>query len=64
VSAVNTSRECSVCGYTDKENRKTQEVFECLRCGHKEHADLNAAKVIRKRALVKKPIVAGDRQVA
>lgn len=64
VPAVNTSRECSVCGYVDKENRKTQEVFECLHCGHKEHADLNAAKVIRSRALVKKPTVAGDRQVA
>lgn len=64
VSAMNTSRECSVCGYTDKENRQTQAVFECLHCGHKEHADLNAARVIRSRALVKKPIVAGDRQVA
>lgn len=64
VSPVNTSRECSVCEYTDKENRKTQGVFECLCCGHKENADLNAAKVIRSRALVKKPIVAGDRKVA
>jgi IS605 OrfB family transposase len=64
VSPLNTSRECSVCGYTDKENRKTQEVFMCLRCGHQENADLNAAKVIRSRAFVKKPIVAGDRKVA
>jgi IS605 OrfB family transposase len=64
VSPINTSRECGVCEYTDKENRKTQEVFECLRCGHTENADINAAKVIRKRAFVKKPTVAGNRKVA
>jgi len=58
VSPKNTSRECSVCGYTDEKNRQTQEVFRCLKCSHTEHADSNAAKVIRSRALVKKPIVA------
>ncbi len=42
----NTSRKCSVCGHTEKENRKTQERFECQQCGHIENADLNASKNI------------------
>lgn len=29
-----------------KENRKTQEAFECESCGHKDNADLNASKNI------------------
>jgi len=59
-----TSRECSVCGHTSKENRKTQNLFKCVSCGHVENADLNAARVIRKRAFVKKPIVASNLTVA
>jgi putative transposase len=41
-----TSQRCSCCGYTSKENRKSQAVFVCLACGYKEHADVNAAKNI------------------
>jgi len=41
-----TSQTCSKCGYVDKENRTTQASFECLKCGHKEHADVNAARNI------------------
>ena len=41
-----TSQKCSCCGYTDKDNRKTQEVFNCLVCNHKENADINASKNI------------------
>ncbi|VAW35903.1 Mobile element protein [hydrothermal vent metagenome] len=41
-----TSQKCSCCGYTDKLNRKTQEVFNCLVCNHKENADINASKNI------------------
>lgn len=46
VSARNTSRRCSACGHTTPENRKTQAVFHCVACGHREHADVNAAKNI------------------
>ena len=46
VDPKNTSRQCSVCEYTEKENRKSQESFLCLGCGHFENADLNAAKNI------------------
>jgi len=41
-----TSQRCSSCGFVSSENRKTQDVFECLCCGHRENADLNAAKNI------------------
>ena len=43
-----TSQRCSVCGHVAPENRKTQDEFACLACGHSENADLNAAKNIRK----------------
>lgn len=41
-----TSQKCSVCGHTEKENRKIQAGFVCLKCGHSENADLNASKNI------------------
>jgi putative transposase len=44
-----TSQQCSSCGHTAAENRKTQAVFECVACGHREHADRNAAKNILRR---------------
>jgi len=51
-----TSRQCSVCGYTDMKNRKSQSEFRCLACGHAENADVNAAKNIVLRATVNWPI--------
>ena len=39
----NTSQRCSCCGHTEKRNRKSQEFFKCLNCGHEENADVNAA---------------------
>jgi len=41
-----TSQRCNGCGYTDKANRKSQAEFECIACGHIDHADMNAAKNI------------------
>lgn len=46
VSPQNTSRRCSSCGYTDKNNRLTQADFFCLNCGKGMNADINAAKNI------------------
>ena len=57
VDPRNTSRECSVCGYIDKKNRKNQASFVCLECGHTENADFNAAKNIAFRAVVNLPNV-------
>lgn len=39
----NTSQTCPACNHISAENRKTQSKFECVECGHTEHADLNAA---------------------
>ena len=51
-----TSQQCSCCGYTSRENRKTQSKFFCINCGHAENADINAAKNIASRADVNQPI--------
>ncbi|MBV9648397.1 MAG: transposase, partial [Candidatus Eremiobacteraeota bacterium] len=49
VPAKNTSRTCAECGNVAKGNRKGA-VFACVRCGHREDADVNAARVILARA--------------
>lgn len=41
-----TSQKCSICGYIDKENRKTQSEFLCIKCGHEQNADENASNNI------------------
>jgi putative transposase len=46
IAPANTSRRCAVCAHIAKENRKNQAVFECVKCGHRDNADLNAAKNI------------------
>lgn len=43
VDPKNTSRRCSVCGHTEKDNRLSQECFHCKSCGFELDADLNAA---------------------
>jgi putative transposase len=48
VNPANSSRECAACGHTAKENRHRYR-FKCLRCGHLEHADTNAAQVLAAR---------------
>ena len=44
-----TSQQCPVCGSISKENRKTQETFCCVNCGHTNNADLNASENIKNR---------------
>jgi putative transposase len=46
VDPANTSRRCARCGHTAAGNRVTQAKFECLACGHIDHADRNAAQNI------------------
>ncbi|MCP4914522.1 MAG: transposase [Oligoflexia bacterium] len=46
VSPKNTSRICSSCGHTCKENRLSQSEFLCQNCGYEENADKNAANNI------------------
>ena len=51
VPSQNSSQTCAVCGHCDKGNRESQSTFHCLACGHRAHADVNAAVVILQRAL-------------
>ena len=44
-----TSQTCSACGVVDARSRKNQAAFECIACGHRDHADVNAAKTILRR---------------
>jgi putative transposase len=44
-----TSQTCSACGAVDARSRKSQAIFECVACGHRDHADVNAAKNILRR---------------
>jgi putative transposase len=46
VPAAYTSQKCSCCGHTDPENRNRSR-FLCRACGHRQNADLNAARNIR-----------------
>lgn len=55
VDPRNTSRTCAECGHCAKENRKSQAEFECVNCHHQDHADINAAINISRRALVNVP---------
>jgi putative transposase len=54
VDPRNTSRTCARCGHCSKSNRKSQAEFVCKACGHRAHADVNAALNIRARALAKR----------
>ena len=47
-----TSKMCPICGCIDDDNRKTQEVFKCVECGHEANADYNAAINIKNRVSV------------
>lgn len=51
VDPKNTSRRCSSCGHVAQENRESQAVFLCKKCGHSDNADHNAAINILERAL-------------
>jgi len=49
VHAAYSSQECAACGHVDAASRRG-EVFRCTKCGHTDHADINAAKVLLRRA--------------
>jgi len=50
VNPAYTSQRCPACGHTERGNR-SGESFLCLECGHKDNADVNAAKNILDRFL-------------
>lgn len=51
VPAFYSSQECDPCGHIHKDNRVSQSGFVCQSCGHIDHADHNAAKVIAGRGV-------------
>jgi len=53
VPAPGSSQTCSTCGCIDPANRLSRDLFRCTACGHTEHADVNAARVILQRGLGK-----------
>jgi putative transposase len=50
VPAAYSSQTCSACGSIDEKSRRSQAVFRCTSCGYRDHADLNAAKILKSRA--------------
>ncbi len=60
VDPRNTSRACAECGHVAKSNRKSQAEFVCKGCGHRAHADKNAARNLRARALAKRALELDD----
>lgn len=53
VQSAYTSITCDKCGYIHKDNRKTQEEFKCIECGHNENADTHSANMIEERVSYK-----------
>ena len=51
VDPRHTSQTCAACGHVDARSRPSQAHFHCVRCAHEDHADLNAARNIRRRGL-------------
>ena len=58
VPAHYTSQECGECHSVHKDNRVTQALFACVACGHTDNADVNAARVVKYRAIQK--LLAGE----
>jgi putative transposase len=50
VNPANTSQTCHRCGHVDAGNRHGI-AFRCLNCGHRDHADVNAARNILRAGL-------------
>ena len=46
---AHTSQECAECHHIDPANRPSQAVFRCVKCGHTDNADVNAARVVLSR---------------
>ena len=65
VPAAYSSQTCAKCGHVAKENRKNR-LFKCVSCGHADHADANAAEVVRRRgvAMIRSRVPEGEREKA
>ena len=57
-----TSQTCSRCGHQARNNRRSQSLFLCRKCGYCLHADLNASYNIRSKYLVSRDTFLTDGQ--
>jgi len=64
VDPAYTSQRCSACGHTEHRNRKSQAEFCCVMCGHRAHADCNAALNISWAAVIRPIVSEADASVA
>ena len=60
VPAAYSSQTCAECGVVDGSSRKSQSEFECVACGHRANADVNAAKVLYSRGMRGGEVCGGD----
>ena len=60
VRAAYSSQTCAVCDNVNALNRKSQSEFECVACGHKANADVNAARVLLSRGMHGDEVCGGD----
>jgi transposase len=51
IDPKHTSQRCNQCGYTEKANRRSRDLFVCRACGHSENANENGSKNIRLKGL-------------
>ncbi len=63
VYAAYSSQTCSACWHVDAASRVSQNQFCCIKCGHAEHADVNAAKVLLHRYEEMSPRRTGGEEV-
>ncbi|MFD7416994.1 RNA-guided endonuclease InsQ/TnpB family protein [Kitasatospora purpeofusca] len=54
VDPRNTSRTCPLCGNVAAENRPSQDIFHCVSCGHRAHADTVGAINVLRAGLVRR----------
>lgn len=63
VNPRHSSQTCAHCGHIDKDNRLGT-VFQCVSCGHHDHADVNAAVNILRAGLAQRLAREAKRAVA
>ena len=63
VPAAYSLQTCAVCGTVDKASRPSQAEFVCVACGHRDHADVNAAKVLLGRGIHGQAACGGSAEV-
>ena len=49
VEPAYTSQTCTSCAVCDAGSRESQAIFCCIACGHRHHADINAAQSVLRR---------------